>query len=250
LAAPADTPPSSAEGGDTPLPPKRGKKPNGAPPEGEATPSIEGTQGEYPSTEQLDADEEEYRRMRRDIPHVAGAATAGLLALGVAKTPDKNDFFRTKKGFCPVFDMVGVNAGMEHKFFAVKDVNMVQALELIGIRTAPHVLYLTITTQGVLRVVPVRCADEAGERNEYSSTKETALLQGMDGWVRIYSDVRQGNYRAFPAPKGRFPEPVWPELSEAKVVRLAFRDRGCLIDSVDHPRFMAWAASFQKGQNP
>jgi hypothetical protein len=201
----------------------------------------------HPTTEQLDTDEEEYRRMRRDIPHVAGAAAAGLLALGVSKTPDKNDFFRTKKGFCPVFDMVSLVAGMEHKFFAV-DAKMLDPLASIGIRTAPHVLYLTITTQGVLRVIPVRCVDEAGERNEYSSTKEAALLLAMDVWVRLYSDVKQGNYRGYQAAPDRFPDPVWPEISEAKVFRLAFRDRGCLIDSVDHPRFAAWAALPPKTQ--
>jgi hypothetical protein len=219
--------------------PQRQKKPNGEAPQQDDS--------GHPSTEELDADEEEYRRLRRDLPHVAGAAVAGIIALGVAKTPDKNDFFRTKKGFCPIFDMVTVAAGMEHKFFAVTEA-MVQSLETIGIKTAPHVLYLTITTQGTLRVIPSRCADEAGDRNEYSSTKETGLLRGVDEWVRIYTDVKQGNYRVYPAPKDRFPEPVWPPLSEAKVFRLAFRDRGCLIDSVEHPRFVAWAATFQKAQ--
>jgi hypothetical protein len=216
----------------------------GVPPtDGQAEDSLASPLGtaEHPSTGQLDADEEEYRRMRRDIPHVAGAAAVGLLALGVSKTPDKNDFFRTKKNFCPIVDMVSVVAGMEHKFFVV-DKDMLDPLASIGIRTAPHVLYLTITTQGVLRVIPVRCADETGDRNEYSSTKETALIQAVDTWMRLYSDVKQGNYRGYPAKPDRFPEPVWPLLSEAKVFRLAFRDRGCLIDSIDHPRFLAWAA--------
>ena len=130
----------------------------GVPPtDGQAEDSLASPLGtaEHPSTGQLDADEEEYRRMRRDIPHVAGAAAVGLLALGVSKTPDKNDFFRTKKNFCPIVDMVSVVAGMEHKFFVV-DKDMLDPLASIGIRTAPHVLYLTITTQGVLRVIPVR----------------------------------------------------------------------------------------------
>jgi hypothetical protein len=153
---------------------------------------------DHPSTEQLDADEEEYRRMRRDLPNVAGAAATGLLALGVSKAPDKNDFFRTKKGFCPVVDMVSVVAGMEYKFFAV-DEKMLNPLASIGIRTAPHVLYLTITTQGVLRVIPVRCVDETGDRNEYSSTKEKTLLDAQDTWMRLWSDVKQGNYRGHPA---------------------------------------------------
>jgi hypothetical protein len=223
-----------------PAAPER-KKPNG--------PSPDESEPERPSTEQLDADEEEYRRLKRDIPHVQGAGAVGIVALGVAKAPDKNEFFRTKKGFCPIVDMVGVTGGLEHRFFAVEP-SMQEPLASIGIETSPYVLYFSITTQGALRIIPVRCPDEKGERNEFASTKELALLRGIDEWVRIYTDMKQGNYRVYSAPKGRFPEPVWPLLSEARIFRLAFRDRGSLIDNVDHPRFAAWAASFQKGQTP
>ena len=44
------------------------------------------------------------------------------------------------------------------------------------------------------------------------------------------------------APPDRFPEPLWPDLSLAKLVRLAFTDRGRLIDTSDHPLFKKWAA--------
>jgi hypothetical protein len=203
----------------------------------------ENAEGGDPSSEELDAEEREYQRLTRALPSVAGAAAAGIVVVGVGKTPDKNEFFRTRKGFCPIADIVNVTAGMEQKFFVV-DASMLAPLEAIGIRTAPHVLYLTITTHGVLKVVPVRCADEGGDRNDYAATKETALLEGIAGWVRMYTDTKAGNYRIFPAPPGRFPEPVWPELTAAKVFSLAFRARGCLIDSVEHPRFAAWAASY------
>jgi hypothetical protein len=248
---PDDTPRNEFEqspGGAPPPKPSRGKSNGAEAPEAQNA-RLDETDPERPSAEQLDAEEEEYRRMRRDLPGVQGAAAVGVVALGVSKAPDKNEFFRTKKGFCPVVDMVSVTAGMEHKFFVV-DSPMLAPLATIGIGTSPYILYLTITTQGALRVIPVRCADETGERNEYAATKEMALVQGIDGWVRIYTDVKQGNYRIYPAPKGRFPEPVWPPLGEAKIFRLAFRDRGCLIDSVDHPRYAAWAASFQKDQRP
>jgi hypothetical protein len=58
----------------------------------------------------------------------------------------------------------------------------------------------------------------------------------------LYVDKENGKYRAFPAPLGRFADPVWPELKQAKIFRLAFRDRGRLIDSTDHPLFKKWAA--------
>jgi hypothetical protein len=46
----------------------------------------------------------------------------------------------------------------------------------------------------------------------------------------------------FHAPEARFGEPIWPELKPAKIFRLAFKDKGRKIDSVDHPLFQKWAA--------
>ena len=46
----------------------------------------------------------------------------------------------------------------------------------------------------------------------------------------------------FPAPAGRFGEPQFPDLKHAKIFKLAFRDKGRLIDSTEHPLFLKWAA--------
>src|SRR4029077_9176856 len=64
----------------------------------------------------------------------------------------------------------------------------------------------------------------------------------MDEWVRLYTDRANKNYKVFPAPKERFPDPIWPELKPAKIFRLAFRDKGRMIDSNSHPLFLKWAA--------
>jgi len=45
-----------------------------------------------------------------------------------------------------------------------------------------------------------------------------------------------------PAPAGRFADPILPELSQAKIFRLAFRNKGRLVDNVEHPLFKKWAA--------
>ena len=49
-------------------------------------------------------------------------------------------------------------------------------------------------------------------------------------------------YKVFAAPAGRFGEPQWPNLKPAKIFRLAFRDRGNLIDSREHALFKKLAA--------
>ena len=40
----------------------------------------------------------------------------------------------------------------------------------------------------------------------------------------------------------RFTDPLWPELKPAKIFRLAFRDKGRLIDSTEHVLFKKWAS--------
>jgi hypothetical protein len=225
---------------------RRARKLNGAtpPPSDEFEPYEvklgSGPDGEVTS-EDLDEDERKFARLRRDLPNVGGSAAIGIMSIGVSKAPPKNEFFRVKKGFRPVIDIVVDEVGMDQKFLAV-DPDMAEPLRSIGIAFAPHVLYLIITPKGAFRIIPVRCPDVDGSRNDYASTKELALRQAEDEWVRIYTDRENACYRSYPAHPGRFPNPVWPDLSAAKIFRLCFEDRGCLIESPDHPRFAEWAA--------
>jgi hypothetical protein len=191
--------------------------------------------------EQLDADEAEFRSMRRDLPGVKGASTAGMVTLAVGKTPGKNEFFRAKADFHPIVSIVNIEVGMEKQFFAVSS-NMIEPLYSIGITVSDHCLYLTVTPRGAIRIVPVRQANGDGEQNEYDRTKEIGLNDAIAGWVRLFTDLENRCYRVFPAPAGRFADPIWPELPEARIFRLAFRDKGHLIDSTDHALFKKWAA--------
>lgn len=191
--------------------------------------------------EQLDEEEREFRALRRDLPGVKGAAAAGIVSIGVAKIPGKNEFFRTHAEFRPTIPIVDTEIGMERAYFAVAD-NMIEPLSSIGISVTDHVLYLTVTSRGAFKIVPVRGADADGDQNEYARTKEIGLIQGVDEWVRLYTDQENRCYRVFPAPAGRFPDAVWPELKPAKIFRLAFRDKGRLIDAPEHALFQRWAA--------
>jgi len=191
--------------------------------------------------ETLDAEEQEFRSIRRDLPGVKGASAAGIVAISVGKTPLKNEFFRAHREFRPIVPMIDHEVGMERQFFAVTS-EMVETLNGIGITVADHVLYLTVTARGAIRVVPVRQASADGEQNEYHRTKEIGLIQSIDEWVRLYTDQENRCYKVFPAPAGRFNDPQWPELTSAKIFRLAFRDKGRLVDSTEHPLFKKLAA--------
>src|SRR5262245_53475695 len=127
--------------------------------------------------EELDEEEREFRALRRDLPGVKGASAVGIVSIGVSKIPGKNEFFRTHADFRPVVPIVDLEIGMEQQFFAVTD-EMVEALAGIGITVSLHTLYLTVTAQGAVRIVPVRCPDQDGDQNEYNRTKELGLVRG------------------------------------------------------------------------
>jgi hypothetical protein len=196
--------------------------------------------------QELDEEEKEFHALRRDLPGVKGSSAVGMVAINVGKVPGRNEFFRTHADFEPVVALVDIEVGMERQYFAVTD-EMIVALAGIGITTSFHKLYLTVTSRGAVKIIPIRCANADGEQNEYHRTKELGLLQGRAKWVRLYTDSENRNYQVFPAPPDRFPDPVWPTLKHARIFRLAFRDKGRLIDSSEHPLFQRWAARDKDG---
>jgi hypothetical protein len=191
--------------------------------------------------EELDADEAEFRAIRRDLPGVKGASSAGIVTISVGKKPTKNEYFRTHRDFRPLVPIVDHEVGLETQFFAVT-ADMVSNLAAIGITVSDHILYLTITSRGGIRIIPVRQASGDMEQDEYSRTKEVGLIEAMDAWRRLYVDQENRAYKVFPAVEGRFGEPQWPALKPAQIFRLAFKDKGRLIDSPEHPLFLKWAA--------
>jgi hypothetical protein len=216
----------------------------------EITPLADDTPNESPTTDsaippevaaELDEEEKEFRALWRDLPGVKGSSAAGIVTLSVGRIPPKNEFFRTHPDFRPIVPIVNLEVGMEKQFFAVAR-DMVEPLEQIGITVSDHALYLTVTSEGVVRIVPARTADDDGNQDEYTRTKEIGLIRGIQEWVRLYTDLKNKAYKVFPAPAERFGEPQFPDLKPAKMFRLGFRDKGRLIDSTEHPLFLKWAA--------
>jgi hypothetical protein len=187
--------------------------------------------------EELDEDEIEFKKLRRDLPGVKGASAIGIVSINVSKKPETNEYFRTHPDFMPIIPMVNIEVGMERQYFPVTD-DMVVALAGIGITVSEHRLYMVVTPRGAVRIIPVNVESDNG----YDRSRETGLIDGIHRWVRIYTDRENKNYRVFPAPVGRFSDPIWPELKPARIFRVAFRDKGRMVDSPEHPLFLKWAA--------
>jgi hypothetical protein len=211
-------------------------------PKPESEPEL-GSNASIPSElkQELDEEEKEFRAIRRDLDGVKGASAAGIVIIAVSKTPGKNEFFRTHPTFRPIVPMVNIEQGMDKHYFAVAP-DMVSALAGIGITVSDHALYLTVTSEGALCIVPVRQASDDGEQNEYDRTKEIGLLRGRDVWLRLYTDMKNKCYKVFEAPVDRFSDPLLPELKHSKIFKLGFRDKGRLLDTTEHSLFLKWAA--------
>jgi len=189
------------------------------------------------TSEILDEDEAEFAKLRRDLPGVKGASAVGIVTILVTNKPPKNEFLRTHPTFCPEVQLVTNEEGMDKHFYAIAT-EMEVPLRSIGINFALHKLYLTTTPKGAVRILPINCEIE----NEWNRTKEIGLLDGRAGWVRLYSDKENSSWRVYPADPGRYADPIWPDLKPGKIFRLAFRDKGRLIDSPEHPLFKKWAS--------
>ena len=119
----------------------------------------------HPTPEELDEEEKEFRALRRDLPGVKGAAAVGMLTISVGRQPTpKNEFYRTHQDFRPIMPLVNVEAGMDRHYIAVTP-SMIEPLAGIGITVTDHILYLTVTPRGGLRIIPIRWP-QRGRRDE------------------------------------------------------------------------------------
>src|SRR5262245_33196455 len=85
------------------------------------------------TSEELDDDEKEFSKLRRDLPGVKGASEIGLISIGVGRQPTpKNEFYRTCREFRPVVPLVNVEVGMDRHYIAVLP-DMIEPLASIGI---------------------------------------------------------------------------------------------------------------------
>lgn len=105
------------------------------------------------------------------------------------------------------------------------------APDLVG-ELVPATIYTAINRQGVVHLWPVRLPGPDGKHNAWHRSAETAVDVAMHRWVQLAANMSLGAYEAFEA-SANIPEPTWPDLSFAELLKIAFQDR--LVDRPDHP---------------
>ena len=96
----------------------------------------------------------------------------------------------------------------------------------------PKILYVTLNRQGVLRLWPICLPDQDGRLDDWNQSALEAAEIAKTRWVRVSSNRSAGMYEVHEA-TADLPEPEWPDLSFAEILKIAFR--GFHITDWDHP---------------
>ena len=95
--------------------------------------------------------------------------------------------------------------------------------ELAGESTfTPRLLLLSVNRQHVPFLWPIRLPDVDGRVDSWSRSAFDAATMGMGRWIRVVANRAASSYDVFYSDHAA--DPVWPQLSMAAILRLAFKD--------------------------
>jgi hypothetical protein len=96
----------------------------------------------------------------------------------------------------------------------------------------PKLLITAVNKQGVLFLWKANLPRPDGRTDEWSRTALEAISLAEKNWIRIAANMALGAYEVAVA-TGQLAEPIWPELSFAQILKIAFKDK--FINDPAHP---------------
>jgi hypothetical protein len=165
-------------------------------------------------------------RLSQNFSELVGVKKA-LLTVPVRK-PNRQEFIRVCPGDAWRYQTLVLELKEERETYLVK-----RALwsELPG-DIVPKILYTVINRQNVLSLWPVRLPNEEGRLDQWSQSAHRAAKLAKTQWIKVVANMSLGAYEAFEA-LGEYSEPIWPDISFEKILRMAFKDK--IIENIDHP---------------
>jgi hypothetical protein len=139
----------------------------------------------------------------------------------------------------PKFDWIRVHANFDRGARAEGGGRVLRRLARhgrgLGEDVSHFTLYPYINRVGVIRLWPVRLPAADGRVNEWHRSAAVAAALGQKKWIRVAANMSLGAYDVSEA-VNQPPDPEWPdELGLGDMLRIAFHDRGRIINSMDHP---------------
>ena len=175
-----------------------------------------------------DPEEFDLESLRLDPSHVEAISAKIPISIPAHK-PSRHDWIRVH----PTMQItVGAIVLKDDKdeFYVVTP----EMVSQLGDDLVHFTLYPFVNRLNVLRLWPVRLPSPDGRVNEWHRTAAIAAGMAQRKWVRVAANQNLGGYEIFEA-RNQPPEPEWPALSLADMVRIAFHDRGRIIKDTDHP---------------
>jgi hypothetical protein len=175
-----------------------------------------------------DPDEDILELVRLD-PTQLDAAVKVPLTLQCQK-PSRHDFVRVHPVDQVIVGAIELKDEEDGGIFVVTP-EMASALgdEVKSLLLRPY-----INRSGILRLWPIRLPGPDGKLNEWHRTAGVAADLATRKWVRVAANKALGAYEVCEA-ANQPPDPEWPDLNLADMIRLAFSDRGRLVRDRDHP---------------
>jgi len=165
---------------------------------------------------------------------IVGSSPIGEIAQKVinwvpVKKPGKQSFIRVHPGdgyriVCGLLTL----EGDERPYIVDPSV-----AHLVGKDLKQVELRLMIDRQGNIMLWPVPLPSNDMAENIWNISHRQIADLAEQSWVRMTSNRAIGAYEAFAA-SGEIPEPIWPELTFAEILEIAF-GKSHVIDDRDHP---------------
>jgi hypothetical protein len=148
-----------------------------------------------------------------------------------ARKPSKQEFIRVHPEFALPVAAIELKDDSDGGLYLVAQSMMASLAD----EARSYALRPYINRVGTLRLWPIRLPDPDGKVNEWHRSAAVAAARAMTHWVRVSANRDVGGYECFEA-VNQGAEPVFPpDLTLPAMLRLAFTDRGRVIESVDHP---------------
>jgi hypothetical protein len=92
-------------------------------------------------------------------------------------------------------------------------------------------LFTAINRQDILFLWPVKLPGTDGRTMRWHTSAAEAAEFAMSNWSRVRANLGLGAYEWGPS-EASIPEPKWPDLSFADILRIAFKDK--YVSTLDH----------------
>lgn len=145
------------------------------------------------------------------------------------KKPSKHAFFRVRSGEKWTYKVMIFEGKEQGETYIVHP----QIANIIHDLIKRVVLYLAITRDGELFLLPVRLPKPDGRSDSWLESLERAVELAKSKWVRISANMNEGRYNVYEA-IGNLPDPTWPnDLTFDDILNKSFNGR--VINNKDHP---------------